>query len=294
MTLDEILVSLEIGIIYGIVAVAIYLTLRIINFADLTCDGSFVLGAAVSSVLIKINYNPLVAIFMALIAGFIAGIITGILNTYFKITDILSGILVSFMLYSINLRIMSDIPNISLIDLKTIFDFKIAFGIFGRMFDNLSILILLIIFSFIVCFSIIYLLMTDFGLGLRVIGQNIQFAINNGINVSLLTIIGLALSNSLIAASGALFSQYQGATDIGNGIGTLVIGMASIIIGEKIFPYKSIIIKIISCLVGSIIYRFLISLALHGDILGIKTQDVNLITGVMILVIMQFQKIKNK
>ena len=201
MTLNEIMMSLEIGLIYGIVAIGIYITFRIIDFPDLTCDGSFVFGAAVSSILIKSGYNPLFAIIAALISGCIAGIATGILYTGLKITDLLSGILISFMLYSINLHVMGGLPNIALSQDKTIF-------------YQTSVISVLCFITLLACLMIGYLFMTDFGLALRSIGQNKRLAQNSGVNIKMMTIIGLALSNSFIALGGALFSQSQGFVDI--------------------------------------------------------------------------------
>ena len=258
MTLNEIMMSLEIGLIYGIVAIGIYITFRVIDFPDLTCDGSFVLGAVVSGVLIKAGTAPWISLLFATLAGSVAGSLTGILYT--------------FMLYSINLRIMSGIPNISLINSNIIFA---QFPVVELSIIGMSI-----------CSILTYLLRTDFGLALRSIGLNKRLAQNSGVNVSYMTIIGLALSNSIIALGGALFSQHQGFADVGSGVGTVIIGLASVMIGERIMPYKSILLQTISCLVGSIIYRLFISFALYSDSLGLTTSDLNLITGIMVIIIM--------
>lgn len=273
MTLNEIMMSLEIGLIYGIVAIGIYITFRIINFPDLTCDGSFVCGAAVSSILIKADYNPWFAIIAAIIAGSIAGLATGILFTRLKITDLLSGILISFMLYSINLHVMGGLPNIALAQLNTIF-------------DQASAIVILCLVALVICLMIGYLFVTDFGLAIRSIGQNKRLAQNSGVNITMMTIVGLALSNGMIALGGALFSQNQGFVDLGSGVGTVIVGLASVMIGERILQYKSVIVQIISCLIGSVVYRILIGLALHSDVLGMQTSDLNLITGIMVIAIM--------
>jgi putative ABC transport system permease protein len=279
MTLSEIIMSLEIGLIYGIVAIGVYLAFRIIDFPDLTCDGSFVLGMAVSAILIKSGYGPWASLLISLIFGCIAGLITGILNVCFKVSNLLSGILVAFMLYSINLHVMGGVPNITLIDLNTIF-------------TNVSVLAVLAVISIVICLLLGYLLVTDFGLALRSIGQNKKLAQNIGVNVQAATIIGLALSNGLIAFGGALFNQHQSFADVGSGVGTVIVGLASVMIGEKVLPYRSMLIQIISCLLGSIIYRLLIGFALHSEVLGLETQDLNLITGLMIIGIMYIPKFK--
>ncbi|MES2215568.1 MAG: hypothetical protein V4485_06150 [Pseudomonadota bacterium] len=272
MSASELLMSLEMGLIYGIIAIGIYLTFRIINFPDLTCDGSFVLGAAASSVLVKAGYNPFLGLLVASLAGSLAGLGTGILNTRFKVTDLLSGILVAFMLYSVNLKIMSA-PNIAMVTERTAFA------------DGETLMILIII-CFIIALSIGYLLTTDFGLGLRGIAFNKRLAQNGGVSIKAMIVIGLALSNSLIALGGALFSQSQRFADISSGTGTIVIGLASVMIGERILPYRSLLVQLVSCLIGSILYRLFISLALHSDILGLETQDLNLITGLLIIAVM--------
>lgn len=280
MSINEIIMSLEIGFIYGIVAIGVYLAFKVIDFPDMTCDGSFVLGAAVSTVMIKFGYNPLLALLLSMAIGALAGMITGIINTCFKVTELLSGVLVAFMLYSVNLRIMGGIPNIALIDPKTIF------------IANIPALIILLIISAIICILLNYLLTTDFGLALRSIGQNKKLAQFSGININTMVIVGLALSNGFIAFGGALFSQHQEFTDINGGIGTIIIGFASVMIGERILPYRSIITQLLSCLLGSILYRLIISFALHSEILGLEAQDLNLITGLLVISIMFMRRRK--
>lgn len=276
MGINEVILSLEMGLIYGIVAIGIYLTFRILNFPDLSCDGTFVLGAAVWGSTIQAGYSPYLALVLSLLVGFLGGLATGLLYTRFKVSDLLSGILVAFMLYSINLYIMGGRPNISLLDNHTLFC--------GNGLGTL------VIISLIVWGGVSYLLNSDWGLALRSVGQNKILAQNNGVNIPLITLMGLALSNSLIALGGALFSQHQGFSDVGSGVGTLIVGLASVMIGERIFPRSSLRLKIVSCLLGSIFYRFLISLALHSEWLGLGTQNLNLITGVLIISIMMVRK----
>ncbi|MDR3030824.1 MAG: hypothetical protein LBU35_00350 [Holosporales bacterium] len=277
--LRELFTSVDIGMIYGIVAIGIYLTFRTINFADLTCDGSFVLGAAVSAALIKYGINPYFALFVSLVSGGIAGLFTGILNVKLKISDLLSGIIIAFILYSINLRITKNFPNITFIDETTTFSDL-----------NSTLIIATIALPLLLC--LIRLLFSGFGLRLRTVGYNKQFAPISGINVKLMTIFGLMLSNSMISFGGGLFSQYQGFYDMSQGAGTLVTGLASVVIGEKILPFKKEPLIIFSCVVGSILYRIFINIALHGDVFGIRTQDLNLITGIMIIAMMAIKRRK--
>ncbi|MDR1475750.1 MAG: hypothetical protein LBI20_00315 [Holosporales bacterium] len=277
IAIQEILTSIDVGLIFGIVAIGIYLTFRTINFADLTCDGSFALGASVSATLIVNGANPYLASIISLISGGIAGLLTGILNIKFKIADLLSGIIIAFMLYSVNLRIMGNSPNITFAESDSIFA---------------SSCVSFTIFSIILCLTliIVYLLFSRFGLRLRAIGYNKQFAAISGININSMTIAGVSSSNALIALGGSLFSQYQGFCDISQGFGTLVIGLTSVVIGEKIFSFKKEPLLIFSCVLGSILYRIFINVALHGNSLGIGTQDLNLITGLITIVAMLIRK----
>jgi putative ABC transport system permease protein len=277
VTLNELMMSLEIGLIYGVVAIGIYITFRIIDFPDLTCDGSFALGAAASGMIIKAGYNPFFALFAAIIAGGLAGSITGLLNTRLKIINLLSGILTAFMLYSINLKVMNGAPNISLLGYDTIF-------------SHTNLLVMLLLICVVIAMALGYLLSTDFGLAFRVIGQNKRLALNGGVSVNFMTLVGLILSNGLIALGGALFSQHQGFADVGSGVGTIIIALASVMIGERILGSRSIWFGILGCMLGSILYRIFISFALHSEVLGLETQDLNLITGLMVIGVMVLPK----
>lgn len=279
MSYEELIISFELGIIYGIVAIGIYITFRVIDFPDLSCDGSFVLGAAVSSVMMKYSYNPWIALLCGALAGAVAGGITSLIHIRFKISDLLSGILVAFMLYSINLKIMGGIPNISLIDKVTIF-------------SSSNKVTLLIIMSLIISSSVAYILLTDWGLALRSISYNKRLALNVGVRINKLTAIALIASNALIAFSGGLFSQHQEFVDISQGNGTIIIGLAAVIIGERITKNNSIWVAVVSCVTGSIIYRIFISLALYSEMLGLQSQDLNLITGLLVIIIMIKKNVK--
>ncbi|MDR0632403.1 MAG: hypothetical protein LBF54_04185 [Holosporaceae bacterium] len=274
LTLQEISAAVEIGLIYGILAMGIYLTFRTINFPDLSCDGSFVTGAAISSVMIKSGCDPYLALLIAALGGGLAGIFTGILNVYMKIEDLLSGIIVAFALYSVNLRIMGTSPNLTLVDEITIFS------------GGNSLLIACAVTVVPVAFFT-YLLNTDFGLGLRSIGQNRQLASASGVNVNAMLIFGLAVSNAMVGMCGATFTQYQGFCDVSQGIGSLVVGLTSVIIGEKLLNRFNVFV---ACVVGSIAYRIFIAFAINSDVLGLKTQDLNLITGLLIIFTMGRKK----
>jgi putative ABC transport system permease protein len=276
MTFYELALSLDMGLIYGLVALGIYIPFRLIDFSDLTGDGSFVLGSVVCGILIQKNVNPWIALVCASGCGALAGVTTGLLHTKLNIADLLSGILVGFILYSINLRIMGNVPNISLVDHTTLFSQFPSVPLWG--------------ISLAICVGLSLVLKTNFGLALRSIGQNKSLAQTSGIHTGKMIIIGVALGNSLMALGGALFTQYQGFSDVSSGIGTVVIGLAAVMIGEKIFPSSSVTFRIFMCLAGSVLYRIIISLALHSDVLGLTSSDLNLITGLMVIGITSFPR----
>lgn len=266
--------SLEQGFIYGVLVLGVYITYRILNFPDLTVDGSFPLGAAVTATLIVQGVNPALSLILAFGAGLIAGIITGVLHTKFKITNLLSGILIMIALYSINLRIMGR-SNIPLLAKPTIF--RHLKQITNWPYVNLLIL-------FIIAIGIKFLLdiffQTRLGLTLRASGDNQQMLKNLSINPDWMIILGLALSNGLVALSGALVAQFQGFADVGMGIGTIITGLASVIIGQAIFRFKNFFHSTSAVLLGSIIYRGAIRASLT---LGLAPTDLKLITSFLVI-----------
>lgn len=277
MSIAEILTSLELGLIYGIVAIGIYYTFRVLDFPDLTCDGSFMTGSAVAASAIQNGMELFTALVFGASAGSLCGLITGILHIYGRISNLLAGILTAFMLYSINLRIMGGAPNLSLpqgIGVEHV-------GILG-------------IVAGLIWLSSSYVLTTDFGLALRSVGTNPRLASTQGISIAAYTVIGLMISNTLIGMGGALFCLHQGFSDISQGIGTVVIGLAAIIIGEKLLSYRSIWLSILSCIVGSILYRFVIAISLHSSGIGLKASDMNMITGLILITLMIFSKSKRR
>lgn len=273
----EIMVSSELGLLYGLVALGVYFSFRVINFADMTCDGSFVLGMAISSTLLLHGYHPLIALGAALFFGACAGLITALLATVLHISELLSGIIVACMLYSLNLKIMGGVPNIVLYNVRTLFS------------ENNVFFIIIFLVGVVISISA-FLLRTDFGLGLLSVGQNKTMAPHYGISVRKMTFVGLMISNAIIACAGAVISQYQGFADISSGIGTLVIGLAALMIGEKIISSRSPFFIFMGCFIGSILYRLFIALALHSNVLGIQTQDLNLLTGLMMIAVMMLPK----
>lgn len=276
----QILGALEIGLIYSLVAIGVYITFKVIDFPDLTVDGSFTLGAAVSSAMIFAGYNPYIATICAVAAGSFAGSITGYLNVKWNIMGLLAGILTMTALYSINLRIMGR-PNIAIIDLPTIF-------VHGNIIPMI----------FVICAILIMILQrffaSDFGLATRAIGINPTVSSAYGINVGFMKIVALSISNSIVALAGALFSQSQGFADISMGTGTIIIGLASVIIGEAIIHPERIWVALITCAAGSIIYRVVIGFALNAHDIGLEASDLNLITACMVALTMILTRLKKR
>lgn len=290
--------SFETGIIYAIMALGVYLSFRILDFPDLTVDGSFVTGAAISAVMIAGGVNPFIATTVALFAGFAAGCITGLLHTFGRINNLLSGILMMIALYSINLRIM-DRPNISLLNTDTAFTkisgffersgmdsffnrFLSVVGLGDSLPDTWGILIFMIFVTFLIKFLTDLFLLTEIGLAIRATGDNKRMIRSLSANTNLLVILGLGLSNALVAFSGSLIAQQGGSADVGMGIGMIIIGLASVIIGEALFGTKTIARTTLAVIGGSIIYRIVVSMALRIDFL--KPGDMRLITAVIVIV----------
>jgi putative ABC transport system permease protein len=291
MTWYAALGALEQGLVYGIMVVGVYLTFRILDFPDLTVDGSLPLGAAISAVAITSGINPYLSLVFAAAGGFAAGAVTAILNTKFKILHLLASILTMIALYSINIRIMGG-PNIALISSATIFDPVIKLGVPS----HLAGLLIFSGFAVAVMSVVIWFLKTEFGQAVLATGDNPQMIVSLGVNTHLIIIIGVGLSNALVSLSGALIAQNQGAADVGMGIGTIIAGLASVIVGETIFGSSSITRAIIAAILGSIVYRLAIALALGlqwGDF-SFSPSDLNLITALLVIGALITPSIKKK
>ncbi|MGM0437044.1 MAG: ABC transporter permease [Bacillota bacterium] len=285
MGISFLITALEQGLAFSVMALGVYMTFRILDFPDLSVDGSLPLGAAVSAKFILAGYNPFLSLIPALIAGGIAGAITGLLNTRFKIAPLLSGILTMTMLYSINLRIMGR-PNIPLLGEKTIFKIMSNLGI-PSPWNNLIILIIIVL---LVKFILDLFLKTQIGFALRAAGDNPQMIRSMGVSTDTMKMIGVIIANSLVALSGAIVTQYQGFADVGMGIGTIVAGLASVIVGEVVLGEKSIFITTLSIIVGSILYRLSISIALY---IGFAASDLKLLTAIIVIIFLSTPKLKN-
>jgi putative ABC transport system permease protein len=277
MSLIASLGAIEIGLIFGLVALGVYLSFRIINFPDLTVDGSFPLGGAVAAALIVAGIDPFAATAAAIVAGAAAGALTAWLNVRLRIMQLLASILVMIALYSINLRIMGK-PNVALINDPTVFTLFDFSGLPEYMLKPLVLLVIVIAAKILI--DLFFASQT--GLAMRATGGNPRMARAQGISTDRQTIVGLALSNALVALGGALFVQSQGGADISMGIGTIVIGLAAVIIGETILPARSLVITTAACIVGALLYRFFIALALNSDFIGLQAQDLNLVTALLV------------
>ncbi|CAI8691563.1 ABC transporter permease [Burkholderia pyrrocinia] len=279
MSLFSFLGALEIGLIFSLVALGVLISFRILNFPDLTVDGSFPLGGAVAATLISAGYDPFSATVLAIVAGALAGFITGWLNVRLKIMDLLASILMMIALYSVNLRIMGR-PNVPLITEPTLFTVLQP----DWMPDYVLRPVLLAIVVVVAKLGLDWFFSSQLGLAMRATGANPRMARAQGIATGRATLAGMALSNALVALAGALFAQTQGGADISMGIGTIVIGLAAVIIGETLLPARRLVLTTLAVVLGAIVYRFFIALALNSEFIGLKAQDLNLVTAALVTI----------
>lgn len=278
--------TLEIGLVYAFVAAGIYLSFYVLEFPDLTVDGSFPLGGAVSAVLIVGGANPWLSLLAAFAAGGVAGLATAILSLRFKLLPILASILTMTALYSINLRVMG-MPNIALVGVGTVFNTAgwTLFGIWA--------IPLLLGLMAAVCLGLVGLfLLTSYGLSLRATGINPRMAEAQGISVNSRIYVGLAISNAMVALGGALFAQSAGFCDVNNGVGTLVAGLASVVVGSAFFKTRNIFMILVGMATGSILYRLFVQLALSADSIGLQPSDLSLVSAVLVAVAMILPKMR--
>jgi putative ABC transport system permease protein len=274
------------GLAYALVALGIALTFRVLAFPDLTVDGSFPLGGAVAARLIVAGVDPALSAAIATLAGFVAGSLTGLLNTRLKINSLLAGILMMTILYSVNLRIMGR-ANIQLLDRPTVFS----------AMENMDVIryVPVIIFFFLITMAVKVLLdlflHTQYGMALRATGDNEDMIRSLGVNTDNATVFGLGISNAMVSLSGALVAQDQGFSDVGMGIGMIVAGLASIIIGEALVKPRSVFRLTLAAVVGSVTYRFIISLGLR---LGLAPTDLKMATGFMVILALGIPAIRGK
>jgi len=279
MSLYSLLGALEIGLIFSLVALGVLISFRILSFPDLTVDGSFPLGGAVAATLIATGHDPFLATVCATLAGGVAGFVTGWLNVRLKIMDLLASILMMIALYSINLRIMGA-PNVPLITSATVFTVLQPAWLPDFVLRPLVLVVVVVLAKF----GLDWFFSSQYGLALRATGANPRMARAQGINTGRATLAGMAISNALVGLAGALFAQTQGGSDISMGIGTIVIGLAAVIIGDSILPARRLVLTTFAVVLGAILYRFFIALALNSDLIGLKAQDLNLVTAVLVTI----------
>ncbi|WP_026782316.1 ABC transporter permease [Pleomorphomonas koreensis] len=279
--------AVELGLVYAFVALGVYLAFRVLDFPDLTVDGTFPLGAAVTAVLIMAGINPWFAAAVSMVAGALAGLVTATLNVRFKILNLLASILTMIALFSVNLRVMGR-PNVALLSVDTMLTPFYGNGLRDFMVRPLFLLVLAIVALLIVW----RYLESDAGLAMRATGANPRMARAQGINTDRQIYLGIALSNALVALGGALFAQTNGFADVTSGVGTIVVGLAAVIIGETLFGTRRILIALIGCVVGSILYRIAIQLALSSDVLGLQASDLNLVTAVLVTFALVLPRLK--
>ncbi len=272
--------AIETGLLYGFLSLGVYLSFRVLKFPDLTVDGSFPLGAAVVATLITQGVNPWLATAVAMVAGSLAGLCTAILSVRFNILNLLASILTMIALYSVNLRIMGR-PNVPLLNQPTLFEgLETVVPIWAILLVGLGLAKL----------AIDFFLTSDLGLAMRATGMNPVMASAQGVHTDRLILLGMAMSNALAALSGALFAQVNGFADVALGVGTVVVGLATVILGEAIFPSRTVRWATLAVVLGCLIYRLVIAMALNADFIGLRAQDLNLVTAIIVVLALVLPK----
>lgn len=267
--------ALELGILYGVMALGVYLTFRVLNFADLTVDGSFTAGGGTAAALIIAGANPVVATVAGFAIGCLAGVITGLLHTKGGIDSLLAGILTQIGFWSINLRIMGG-ANLPLLRQDTVFTPLRERGLLGGWAGVAVLAVSVLVLALIVH----WFLTTDLGLSIRATGDNGPMITSFGVSTDATKILTLALSNGLVGLAGALVAQYQGFADISMGIGLIVVGLASVIVGQAIFGQRRLLQAILAVVAGAVVYRLIIFAALQ---LGLNPNDMKLVSALLVI-----------
>ena len=275
------------GLLWAVMALGVYITYRVLDVADLTVEGSFPLGAAVAASMLSAGFGPIPSFIVAAIAGMLAGVVTAILHTKMKIPALLAGILTMIALYSVNLRVMGK-ANLSLLGTDT--TFSIIRNMFGLNSANTT-LVVGVLATVLVAVFMYWFFGTEIGAAIRATGFNQQMIRAQGVNTDVTIMLGLLISNALVAISGALVAQSNGFADVGMGTGTIVIGLASVIIGEVLFGTRSFKNCIISVVLGSVVYRIVIAAVLQ---MGMPPNDLKLFTSILVAFALAMPLIKSK
>ena len=283
--MDLIVSAISQGILWSLLSLGLFISFRILNIADMTTEGAYPLGAAVGVSLIQAGMSPILAIFIAMLAGALAGALTSIFINICKIPSLLAGILTMTALLSVNLRVMGR-PNLSLLNHKTIFDIFSSVSL-PPYFD--SIIVGIIIVSLVI-FFMHFFFNTELGQALIATGDNPKMASSLGISTKKMTLLGLMLSNSIVALTGAILSQNNGYADVNSGLGVIVVALAAIIIGEVIFGDVNFLTRLICIILGSIIYRLLLVFVLKLNI--IEANDFKIISALLIALFLSVPELK--
>lgn len=283
---ELVLSTLATGFLWSLLSIGVFITYRILDIADLSVEGTYPLGAAVAAVAIAGGGNPFLAIFWAMLAGMLAGMVTGLLHTKLKIPALLAGILTMIALYSVNLKVMGK-ANVSILGSDTVYTYFMNMGL-NRSNATLVVGVLITVLIVIACYLFFG---TEIGASIRATGDNQQMIRAQGVNTDHTIILGLIISNGLVAITGALIAQSTAFADVGMGTGTIVIGLASVIIGEVLFGRRSFLNWLISVVLGSIVYRGVIAFVLW---LGLDSNDLKLLTAVIVAIALSMPLIKEK
>ncbi len=282
------------GLVYGLMVLGVFITFRVLDFPDLTVDGSFPLGAVIMAVMLVNNINPFLALIAVFAAGVAAGTLTAVIHNKLKVPNLLAGILTMTMLYSINIRILHNRANIPLLKTETIIT-KVTALTEGIIPESVAVLLLFVIIVIIIKSLLDIFFHTDLGLTLGAMGDNEQMVITQGVNPEIMKIIGVGLSNGLVALSGAFAAQYLGFADINMGIGVVVIGLASVMIGEFLFQSSKISMLTLRVLLGSILFKGIMYAGrYYGYYINMTPNDLKLITGILIILSLVISKAKKR
>ena len=285
--MDELIIStVAQGLLWSVMAMGVFITFRTLNIADLSVEGSFPLGGAVAAVLLAEKFNPVTAIVAAGVAGMLAGAVSGLLYTKLKIPALMAGILTMIALYSVNLRVMGK-ANLSLLNTDTIFTSLE----FLKLSPNMTTFVAGLCIAVAIPLWLYWFFGTEIGMAVRATGSNPQMIRAMGVNTDDMFLLGLVLSNGLVAVSGALIAQDNGFADVGMGAGTIVIGLASVIIGEVVFGTRNFKNSLISVVLGSILYRVVIAVVLY---LGMPPNDLKLFTAILVAIALSLPLVKAK
>ena len=283
---DLIISTVAQGLLWAVLAMGVFITFRILNIADLSVEGSFPLGGAVAAVLLAEKYNPATAIVVAGLAGMLAGAMSGLLHTKLKIPALMSGILTMIALYSVILRVMGK-ANLSLLNTDTVFTSME----FLQLSPNMTTFVVGLFIAVAIPLWMYWFFGTEIGMAVRATGNNPQLIRAMGVNTDDMFLLGLVLSNGLVAVSGAFVAQDNGFADVGMGAGTIVIGLASVIIGEVVFGSRNFKNSLISVVLGSILYRIVIAVVLY---LGMPPNDLKLFTAILVAIALSLPLVKAK